>query len=163
MDKYHAILQASLRETFNDYVDALEIPTIDYIAIGIQSTITQESASIMSRIEWQKTFKALNFAPFDPLRKAALHSQRNLILMDELDYVDNLGKEIMRQRKFHEIDKGLVVMERHLTYNYMLTLATHYSKFDSRAFYFKYKPQICELFNDLKQIVEPIAADFRVE
>lgn len=161
-DQYHAIFKENVRELFDDYTTSLKMPEIDYFAIGIQNTINRESASVMSRLEWQKTFKALNFAPYDPLRKAALQTHRSIIFIDELDCLDSLGKEIMRQRKLYEIDKGIVVMDRHLTYNYMLTLGTHYSKFDSQAFYLKYYAQIKHIFEDLKMVLEPIAADFRV-
>ncbi len=161
MNQYHAIFRENIRDLFNDYTTSLNIPEIDYFAIGIQNTINRESASIMSRLEWQTTFKAFNFAPYDPLRKAALQTNRTIIFMDELDWVDSLGKEVMLQRKRHEIDKGMVVMDRHLTYNYMLTLATHYTQFDGHAFYLKYCAQIRRVFDDMKLILEPVAIDFR--
>ena len=162
MSQYKAILKDSVRQIFDDYIDALTIPEISYFAIGVQDTLSKSSASLMSRIEWQMLFKALDYVDHDPIRKAALNSQRNIIVFDEIDHVDSLGKEIMHQRNKFEVSKGLVIMERHLTYNYMLTLGTGYSNFDSRKFLQKYYQDIQHLLADMKLIIEPIARQYKL-
>lgn len=161
MNQYKAILKDNIRQVFDDYIDALTIPEISYFAIGVQDILNKSSASLMSRIEWQMLFKALDYADHDPIRKAALSSQRNIIIFDEIDHVDNLGKEIMHQRKKFEMSKGVVIMERHLTYNYMLTLGTDYSKFDGREFLQKHYQAIQCLLADMKLIIEPIAKHYK--
>lgn len=78
----------------------------------------------MSLPEWQKYFSDNQFAPHDPIRKITLNTKRNLIPFDEIDYVDNFGKEIMRQRSLMGIKNGIILMERFPKHNYMITLGT---------------------------------------
>src|SRR5437870_2607310 len=108
--------------TFFDYVDALDVPQIDYFAIGVQNIFLKKSASIMSLPEWQKIFVVNNYADYDPLRRATLCTKRNIISFTEIDYIDNFGKEIMHQRSLMGIKNGVVFMERLSGYNYIITL-----------------------------------------
>ena len=154
-EDYKPVFNHEHRRIFAAYINALNIADIDYFAIGFQDTIFRKSFSLMSNLEWQKFFKAQGYAAYDPIRKAAFGCNRNFFSFDHIDYGDNLGKEIMRQRKLHHIVKGLVMMERHLGHNYMLTLATSYSKFNAFEFYMKHCKNLLVLFHDLKKIIEP--------
>ena len=136
LGKYKTLSKKAIREVFTDYVDALEIPLIDYVAIGVQDTIHKTSTSIMSRIEWQEAFRKLGLAAYDPVRKASFNTKSNIFSFDELDYQDSYGKEVMKQRRHHEIENGLVIMQKNLGHNFMLTLATGYKNFSPYKFFY---------------------------
>lgn len=150
---YKALFNQNHRQAFGEYTQALSVEEVDYFAIGFQDTINQKSCSFMSNLDWQKTFKAQDFAPYDPVRKAALGSTRHFFSFDQIDYCDNLGKEIMRQRKRFGMLKGLVIMERHLGYNYMMTLATGYTNFDAFDFYMRHTKDLKIILSDLKKLL----------
>lgn len=146
-----------------DYIDALEIPIIDYVAIGVQDTIHKTSTSMMSRAEWQETFRNLGLAEHDPLRKASFTTKANIFSFDELDYQDSCGSEVMKQRRRHEIENGLVIMRKNLAYNFMLTLATGYKNFSPYKFFIDKHTAIERIFNDLIKLVSPATKEYQTQ
>lgn len=162
LGKYKALEQVNLRNVFLSYVDALEIPIIDYVAIGVQDTIYNNSTSLMSREDWQTTFKKLNLANYDPVRKAAFNIKSNLFAFDELDYQDEFGKEVMRQRKLHQIENGFVIMRKNLGYNFMLTLATGFKNFRPYRYFLENETAINKVFDDLIELVSPSTLEYQI-
>ena len=160
-NEYLVLDKKNLRETFIDYFQALEIPVIDYLAIGIQDTVNQKSTSLMSNVEWQKTFKNLNFAPYDPIRKAALNSKTTVFSFEDVNHQDLMGSEVMRQRKKHQIENGLVLVRRNLGHNFMMTLGTGFKNFQSHKFFLDYRESTYKIFDDLICLVSPLCADFQ--
>jgi len=160
MESYKAIFRTDIRSVFEDYIDSLNIPQIDYFAIAIQDPINLRSASMMSRLEWQKTFKAMNFAEYDPIRTAVLNTNRSVFYFDEVDHLNTLGNEIMLQRKKHEMRNGIVLVDRQGTNNYMMTLATDYRAFEGKDFLLKHRAELARIFKDLSLILQPIASDY---
>lgn len=154
MNGYSPITTKTTKQTFFDYVDLLDIPQIDYFAIGVQNLITKKSISVMSKPEWQKHFVDNQYANYDPIRRVALSTNRNLIPFNEIDFGDNFGKEIMRQRAIMEIRNGIVLMQRSPKFNYMITLGTNFSQFDVFTFIKQYHDKIALLKQDLIRIVE---------
>lgn len=161
MNSYQPIFNTNLRATFEDYVSSLNIPGIDYFAIGMQDTINLNSTSLISRIEWQKTFSAMHFAKHDPVRIAALNSKRKVFCFDDIDYLDSLGNEIMRQRTRYGISNGIVIMDRRVSHNYMLTLATDYSKFSGHDFFIQHHSDLKRIFADFIALIQPATAEIK--
>ncbi len=157
---YSPIITDSTKKTFFHYVDSLDIPQIDYFAIGVQNLTTKESISLMSRPEWQKHFAINQYAGDDPLRKIAIQTKRNLIPFSEIDYFDNYGAEIMRQRSKMGIKDGIVLMERYPKFNYMITLGTGYSKFDAFDFIKRYHDKLSTVKSELIQLIDIDAKAF---
>ena len=62
LGEYKTLNNESTKKVFKDYISSFEIPIIDYIAIGVQDTILNKTTSIMSREEWQTTFRDKNLA-----------------------------------------------------------------------------------------------------
>lgn len=155
LGKYEALDKQDIRDIFVDYIDAIEMPIIDYVAIGVQDTIHKTSTSMMSRLDWQKTFRSLQLADSDPVRKASFNTTAKMFAFDELDYQDSCGKEVMRQRRRHDIENGLVLMDRNLGCNFMLTLATGYKNFLPYRFFIDNNQAIDRIFQDLKKLVGP--------
>lgn len=163
LGKYKPINEEYIGDTFDKYIDALAIPVIDYVAIGVQDSIRKTSASLMSRPDWQSSFSNLNLAESDPVRKAAFNTKTKFFSFDELDYQDSSGKEVMRQRKRHYIENGIVVMNRNLGHNFMLTLATGYKDFNAKKFYLENRHSIKKTFGDLIDLIIPYSAEFQVK
>lgn len=157
---YSPIITNTTKTIFVDYVDSLDIPQIDYFAIGIQNLELRKSISLMSQPEWQKMFVANCFADYDPIRSAALFTKRNFIPFAEIDCIDNFGKEIMRQRSKMGIKNGIVLMQRFPKHSYMITLGTGYSGFDSYEFIKRYHDKICYIKNDLISLIKKDALQF---
>lgn len=153
LGKYEAIDKKELRSIFLNYVDALEMPVIDYVAIGVQDTIQNKSTSLMSRVEWQNTFKNLNLSEDDPVRRASFSNRSGIFSFDEVDCQNSAGKEVMRQRRLHEIENGLVLIKKNLGTNFMLTLATGHKDFDAYKFFIAHRPAINLVFNDLVGLI----------
>src|SRR3990167_6870435 len=103
LGRYTALDQQAIRQTFLNYVDALDIPIIDYVAIGVQDTIAKTSSSMMSRLDWQQAFKEMNFATHDPIRKASFNTHTRMFSFDDVDHQDTQGKEVMKQRRRYDI------------------------------------------------------------
>ncbi|KTD08530.1 autoinducer binding domain-containing protein [Legionella jamestowniensis] len=158
--EYLPIITRTTTKTFFEYINTVDIPQIDYFAIGIQNTLTSQSTSLMSLTEWQKHFIDNNYANYDPIRRVTLHTNRKIIPFDEVDFVDNFGKEIMRQRAKMGISNGIIFMERFKKFNYMITFGTGYSNFDSFNFIKRYHDKIFFIKNDLIKIVEKEARSF---
>lgn len=150
---YLPIITDSTKQAFFDYINAINIPQIDYFAIGIQHIATKKSISIMSSLEWQNQFITNNYVDFDPLRKATLHTKRTIIPFVEIDFIDNFGKEIMQQRAKMGIGNGIILMERFPKYNYMITLGTGFKKFDAYDFLKQYHDKIAFVKSDLIGLV----------
>lgn len=159
-NKYAPILSDTTRDTFFDYTDSLDIPEIDYFAIGLQKNKCKSSISLMSRPEWQKHFITNQYAAYDPIRKVALNTKRNLIPFSEIDFVDSFGAEIMRQRALMGIKNGIILMNRTPKFNYMITLATEFSKFDPFRFITTYHKELQILKIDFAKIIEKDAKNF---
>ena len=49
--KYDALTKDEVRQVFIDYIDALNMPIIDYFAIGVQDTICKTSELIPISVE----------------------------------------------------------------------------------------------------------------
>lgn len=161
LGKYEAFDKKEVRQVFLDYIDALGMPIIDYVAIGVQDTIHKTSTSMMSRLDWQKTFRSMDLAEYDPVRKASFSTRSKMFAFDELDYQNSYGKEVMRQRRRHEIENGLVIMQRSLGHNFMLTLATGYKNFTPHRFFVENHQAIYRMFNDLITLVSPSTIQYQ--
>lgn len=155
MEKYKPLVDKNVVSLFNDYVDSLNIPFIDYFAMGVQDVLHRNSTSLMSNLDWQKTFKTNQFSEHDPLRLAVLDTQRNFICFKDIDHINSLGSEIMNQRKKHFISDGIVIVDRRLSHNYMMTLATNYTKFEAADFYLKNYASIHKIFADFISMIQP--------
>jgi hypothetical protein len=160
MDQSQPIFNVNIRSTFEDYISSLNIPFIDYFAIGIQDPINVKSASLMSRLEWQKTFYSMGFAQYDPIRLTALNSKKNFFSFDSISCLSSIGSEVMLQRKKHQMRNGIVVMDRRKTHNYMLTLATDYKEFNGPDFFLKYHADIFRILKDFSLIIKPVTANY---
>lgn len=157
---YLPILTETTKKTFFDYINLLLIPQIDYFAIGVQNLISKESISLMSRGEWQKHYVLNEYTEHDPVRRISLDTRRNFIPFNEIDFLDNYGKEIMHQRKLMEIKNGIILMQRFQKFNYIITLGTNFSKFDSFDFIKKYHEKISIIKRDLIKLIEKDAYTF---
>lgn len=151
---YFPILTDSTKTTFFDYVDCLDIPQIDYFAIGIQNALARSSISLMSNADWQRQFVSNQYAVHDPIRRVTLCTERNFIPFDEIDYVNNFGKEIMRQRALFDIKNGIILMKRFSNYSYMITLGTGFSRFDGFEFIQRYHDRVRLIQTDFIKLVE---------
>lgn len=161
INKYYSpIKDISTKATFSNYIDSLDIPQIDYFAIGIQDVIANSSISLMSSTEWQKYYTYNQLANYDPIRRVALNTKRNIIPFDQIDFFDNYGREIMRQRSLMGIKNGIILMERFPKYNYMVTLGTGFSSFDAFDFVKRYHDKIQLIKNDFMQLIQKEAINF---
>lgn len=160
VDPLKPVESTDVRTTFFDYLDCIDIPEIDYFAIGIQDIANQRSMTLMSRPEWQQHFIRNEFVEADPVRNAVLHSKKTLILMPEIDAGGSLGAEIMLHRKRYGIENGIILVSRTPSLNYMVTLGTAYSKFDPYNFLRSQYTSLKALQKDLEKIIEPEAKKF---
>jgi hypothetical protein len=156
MKEYHytPISTESTRSTFFDYINNINIPPIDYFAVGIENHAQKKLTSLISRLEWQVYFDKNQITNNDPLIQAKKLAQRNIIPFSEIDHLDSLGKEVMRQRSLHGMKNGLMLIHKQHNLNYMIVLATGLSKFNHFSFLTKYYTQITRLKNDLTKIIE---------
>lgn len=161
LGKYKSLDSQNMRDFFTKYIAALEIPIIDYVAIGVQDSIHGTSTSLMSRADWQETFVNHNFAEHDPVRKASFNTKSRNFSFDQIDYCDSMGKEVMRQRRLHYIENGIVLMRKNLGCNFMLTLATGFKNFNTQKFYCDHQPAIKKMFDDLICLVSPSTQEFQ--
>jgi hypothetical protein len=157
---YSPITRDISKQTFFDYINELDLPEIDYFAIGIQNPKSRKSMSLMSLPEWQKQFTENQYAEYDPIRKVTFNTSRKVIPFAEVDYSDSYGKEIMHQRANFGIKNGLILVERLPHYNYMITLGTEFSKFDAFFFLRKYNDTLNYLKSDLIKIITKDANKF---
>lgn len=162
LGEYTSLNRPDLLLDFNAYITALELPYMEYVAIGVQDTIHKVSTSIMSNQTWQKTFKELNLAADDPIRKAAFGSRVSHFSFDEVDHQNSAGQEAMRQRKKHGIENGIVFMRRNLTHNFMLTLGTGFKGFNNYRYLIDYYTNINLMFDDLIKLVTPSTKNYRI-
>lgn len=160
---YQAIDELNTKKLFLSYFEILNIPIIDYLAIGVQDNNKKISSSLMSNSEWQNTFRINDFAKHDPIRRTAFNTSCKIFTFDEIDCHDNYGKEIMKQRAKHYIQNGLVIMDRNLYFNYMLTLGTGYKNFNPYPFYFDNFIAINKIFSDLKKIISPLTTQYQIK
>ena len=105
----------------------------------------------------------MQFAIHDPVRKASLNTKNKFFTFDELDYQDSCGKEVMRQRKLHQIENGIVVIEKSLGENFMMTLGTGFKNFEARKFYLRHQSAIYRILKDLKLIIEPCTKEYKIK
>ena len=151
---YIPIQNISSQITFHNYVKALDIPFIDYVAVGIQNLRNKESTSLMSCKEWQTYFSDNNFAEYDPIRRAVLYSTNTILTFDNIEFGTPLGTEIMKQRSKFDIKNGIILVTRYATHNCMVTLATGYKNFNSYDFLIKNKSNLKLVVRDLEKIVK---------
>lgn len=162
LGKYKSLDRQDLVANFDLYFKALELPFMDYLAIGVQDTIHKTSASLMSNQDWRKTFKELNLADDDPIRKASFSTRAHHFSFDEIDYQNSAGHEVMRQRKLNGIENGLVFMKRSLTHNFMLTLGTGFKNINTYKYLIDYYPNVQKMFNDLIALVTPATKQYQI-
>lgn len=155
---YQAINKKEAREEFERYIDHLNIPLIDYVAIGVQDLVNKQSFSLKSDSNFQKAFLELELADHDPVRRAIWQANNSFFTFDSLDYGDKMGKAVMKYREQYSLHNGLVCLAKNKNFNYSLTLATGCTKFDGYKFLIENKEGIHTVFNDLKKIAD-LAAD----
>jgi hypothetical protein len=160
INNYLPILTDTTRKIFFDYINSLDIPQIDYFAIGIQNLISKKSISLMSLPEWQKHFTDNQYANYDPIRRVTFQTKRNFIPFQEIDFVDNFGKEIMKQRAMMGIKNGIILMQRFSKFNYMITLGSGFSEFDAFDFIKRYHDKIWLIKRDLTLLIEKETKNF---
>ncbi|TLY48667.1 MAG: hypothetical protein E6K54_01345 [Gammaproteobacteria bacterium] len=156
MKEYHyaPISTESTRSTFFDYINNINIPPIDYFAVGIENYAQKKLTSLISRLEWQIYYSKNQIINNDPLIQAIKLSQRNIIPFSEIDYVDSYGKEIMKQRTLHGMRNGVMITHKQQHLNYIIVLATGLSNFNHYKFLTKYYNQLTRLKTDLSKIIE---------
>jgi hypothetical protein len=152
--RYIPIVTESTKHTFLDYINSVNLAPIDYFAVGVASIAQQQFTSITSRFDWQDYFHKKHFAGKDPLIKAKLFAHRKIIQFAEIDYIDSLGKEIMKQRGLYGIKDGLLFVQNQGQLRYMVMLATGFSKFNHYAFLKKHYNKLDRLKHDLTKIIE---------
>lgn len=157
---YQAVDKKEIRNDFLKYINALHIPCIDYIAIGIQNIETQHSYALKSDEQFQKAYTELELAKHDPLRRALWYGQHKYISFDALDYHDSMGKTVMKYREKFGINRGVVCMQSEGGYRYVLTLATDYSRFNGYQFLMENREGIKHCFRDLREIIETVKKEF---
>ncbi|MCD8524327.1 MAG: autoinducer binding domain-containing protein [Gammaproteobacteria bacterium] len=162
LGKYTSLDRQDLIANFDLYFKGLELPFMDYLAIGVQDTIHKTSASLMSSQDWRKIFRELNLADEDPVRKASFSTRVNHFSFDEVDYQNNAGREVMRQRKLNGIENGLVFMKRSLTHNFMLTMGTGFKNINTYRYLIDYHSNIQKVFNDLIELVVPATKQYQI-
>lgn len=160
MNLYNPIITKGTKEHFLDYVSSIDLPQIDYFAIGIQDINKKRSISLMSNEEWQKLFYQNNFSLADPVRRITLLTKRNIIPFSEIDHIDSIGKEIMRQRSLCGIKNGIIFMQRHEKYNHMITLGTSFSHFNAYDFLKRYYAELARFKQELTKIIAKETALF---
>ncbi|WP_010597664.1 autoinducer binding domain-containing protein [Rickettsiella massiliensis] len=152
--RYVPIKTASTRITFFDYVNAIKLFPIDYFAVGLGSPSKEEFTSLISRPEWQQHIEEKQIAGKDPLIKVLFNSSRKIIPFSEVDHIDSFGKEVMRQRHRHGIKGGIILRHQTKNIEYMVMLATGFSRFDYYAFLKKHHTKLYRLKHDLTKIIE---------
>jgi len=162
LGRYTSLDRQDLIANFDLYFKALELPFMDYLAIGVQDTIHKTSTSLMSSQDWQKIFRELHLADDDPIRKASFSTRVNHFSFDEVDYQNSAGREVMRQRKLNGIENGLVFMKRSLTHNFMLTLGTGFKNINTYRYLIDYYSNINKVFNDLIALVSPATKQYQL-
>lgn len=150
---YSPILTPDTRRTFFDYVEAIDIPEIDYFAVGVQQRHTQHSISIMSRPDWQHHYVTHGYAERDPVRQAVLNTPRHYLCISEIDCVDSFGQEIMRQRTLAGICEGLILIQRYPAHNVMVTLGTGFTHFSAAEFLLKHYQSLYQMAAELGCII----------
>lgn len=163
LGKYTALDRPDLITNFQLYFKALELPYMDYLAIGVQDSIHKTSTSLMSDQCWRNSFKELNLAEDDPVRKASFSTRVNHFSFDDIDYLNSAGQEVMRQRKLHGIENGLVFMRRNLTHNFMLTLGTGFKNINTYRYLIDYHPHVQKVFDDLIALVSPSTRKYQIK
>jgi hypothetical protein len=151
---YIPILTESTKNTFFDYINAIKLTPIDYFAVGVENDAKKQFTSLISRPDWQEYIHKKQFADKDPLIKAKIFSRRRLVPFSEIDHIDSVGREIMKQRAAHEIKDGLMLIQKKGQLKYMVMLATGFSKFDYFTFLKKYYSKLDRLKHDLTKIIE---------
>lgn len=160
---YTSLDRQDLVTNFQLYFKALGLPYMDYLAIGVQDTIHKTSTSLMSDQDWRKSFKELNLAEDDPIRKASFSTRVNYFAFDDIDYQNNAGQKVMRQRKLHGIENGLVFMRRNLTHNFMLTLGTGFKNINTYRYLIDHHQNVQRVFDDLIALVSPSTKKYQIE
>ena len=116
----------------------------------------------MSNSEWQSCFNAMGLAQFDPIRKASLNTSINIFSFNDVSYEDTNAEYIMNKRRKHGIVNGIILMKRDVGHNFMLTLATGYSKFNPYSF-FTFNEKSCHrVFKDLIKVISPVAIKYKL-
>lgn len=150
---YKPVIKDITRKLFSNYLEILDIPVIDYLAVGMQDTQTGKSTSLMSNEAWQEHFHKNCFAAFDPIRKTALYTKGSIFSFSNIDYFDNYGAYIMQEREKFNICNGLVLIDRYKDHNIVYTLGTSYKKFDYFNYLLIYSKGIESVKQDLRNII----------
>lgn len=157
---YTPITTETTKAVFFDYISTIKLDPIDYFAVGLENSAQKKFTSLISRPDWQEHLFKKQLIRNDPLIKAKILSQRNIIPFSEIDYVDSLGMEVMRQRRLFGIKNGLLLIHKKGALKYMVILATGASKFDHCAFLKKYYAKLGRLKHDLTKIIQRDCSKF---
>ncbi|OAJ35337.1 Autoinducer binding domain protein [Piscirickettsiaceae bacterium NZ-RLO1] len=81
----------------------------NYLSIGLQHLPTQQSTSIMSCLEWQKTFISEEYARYDPIRLSMMNANRtdHFVYSETPASISRFGREIMQARHKMGIKDGI--------------------------------------------------------
>lgn len=162
MHRYHytPIAVEATKAIFFDYLSAIKLDPIDYFAVGLENNMQNNFTSLISRPDWQEHLFKQQFTAHDPLIIAKLLSNRSIIPFSEIDHIDSLGNEIMRQRTLFGIKNGLLLIHKRGHLKYMVMLATGFSKFNYYTFLQKYYVKLDRLKHDLTKIIEKDMINF---
>jgi hypothetical protein len=154
MKNYQAILKDELNFNFQDYFDIFECKSIDYIAVGVQDTIRKTSTSAMSNREWQLTYSKEKLFIQDPLRQSVFNTKKQIIILDQLQSSNSFESMVMETRKKFGICNGLVLVDRGLGFNVLITIGTGYKSFNPISFFrkniFEINNMKLNIYNKLK-------------
>lgn len=150
---YLPISDPSIRERFLSYIKSLKFKEFNYVSIESHDLVTKCITSLMSSSEWQNQYKQNNYDKYDPIRSLILNTNRNIIFIDEIDFLDSLGAEVMMKRKLSGIVDGVILVQRYWECNYTLMLGSSTEKLNLRDFLIENYSEIQKIFNDLKEII----------
>lgn len=150
---YKVIDDKDTRNLFDKYLDVLNIPLIDYVAIGMQDHVEKISYSLKSDSSFQKIFNEMELATHDPIRQAIWNTNYNFIDFSHVNYKDKMSKVVMDYRMKLNHSRGFIYIQREKTKSYSLTLTTSYQKFDSYKYFLENQLPISLIIGDLIKII----------
>lgn len=150
--QYHKLNSEPLKKYLDNVFLDLKKQGVSYYALGVQDYENNRSTSIMSNTEWQDNFINQKLFEHDPLRRAMINTNKQIILFEELTYKLEMDYHVMEERKKFNISNGLAIVVRNGSYKYIVTVASDYSKFRPESFILNNREKMIKIFSEVNTL-----------
>jgi hypothetical protein len=160
---YQHMDQPDIERLFREILSALDMPSIDYVAIALVNRLSRKSIALMSNHEWAQAYYKGDRPQHDPVRNLALTTSSSTIIFDKIPLSTDREAAVMDLRHECGIQQGFMLIKRNGLLSTHLTIGSEKKSFNATENLLASYADYQILLDKLQKVIEMRAKMLRPE